>query len=442
MRLVADLNPGRESAGYFDFFVWGDHVWFVSGHDEGGKSVAALYRSDGSTAGTQRIKDIPWQERGSRFDNPFVFEDRLYFQGPNAGLGKGSRVWVTDGTEAGTRPISEDGKDVCDIYKPFLIGDRLVLSLHGDYEGHGLVALNLHTGKTETIAVPFDGWEDYTDGAMLKGAMLKLDLDGKAFWSIDGTRAGTKKLKLKGLPHFENDDGFHQLLSLPNGVLIIPNGSKRPIEFWHTDGKSVAKLAAFEWSMPALPFHWIGRVGDRALLLAEDMTRGCALWTSDGTAAGTAAIWESDPYKGAPFSQHQDRRATPVLARDRLYFTMDDGVHGMELWVTDGTKSGTHLVTDIALGDEDADIFDLFPLADGRALAQRKNAKSGTDLWITDGTEDGSLRLATFNRSTNVEAVLGGTILVVSESDQFGRELHALDVPALMPAGGSEAPPR
>ncbi|WP_395752201.1 hypothetical protein [Prosthecobacter sp.] len=440
LRLVADLNPGRESAGFFDFYVWGGQVWFVAGYDQGGKSVAGLYRSDGSTGGTKRIKDIPWQAQGSRFDNPFVFENRLYFQGPNAGLGKGSRVWVTDGTEAGTRPISEDGKDVCDIYKPFLIGDRLVLSLHGDYDGHGLVALNLHTGKTETLAVPFSGWEDYTDGAMLDGAMLKLDLDGKAFWSIDGTRAGMKKLEIKGLPSFEQDDGFHQLLALPNGVLMIPNGSRRPVELWHTDGKSASKLAAFEWSMPAIPSHWLGRVGDRAILLAEAATRRCALWASDGTAAGTSIIWDSDPYKDAAFSHTQNHRATPVLARDRLYFTMDDGKHGMELWVSDGTKSGTHLVTDIALGNEDADIFELFPLADGRALAQRKNGRSGTDLWITDGTDAGSLRLATFNRSTNVVAVLGGMILVVAESDAFGRELHALDVPALLPAGGSEAP--
>lgn len=442
LRLVADLNPGLESSGFFDFFVWGDRVWFVSGYDHGGKSVAALYRSDGSTEGTQRIKEMPWQERSSRFDNPFVFENRLYFQGPNAGLGHGSRVWVTDGTEAGTRPISEDGKDVCDIFKPFLIGYRLVLSLHGDYEGHGLVALDLHSGKTETIAVPFAGWEDYTDGAMLKGAMLKLDLDGKAFWRIDGTSAGMKKLELKGLPAFENDDGFHQLLSLPNGVLMIPNGSKRPIELWHTDGKSVSKLATFEWSTPALPSHWLGRLGNRALLLAEDSARHCALWTSDGTAAGTTVIRDSDPYKDAAFSHKLDRFVTPVLARDHLYFTMDDGVHGMELWITDGTKGGTHLVTDIALGIEDADIFKLFPLADGRALAQRRNAKSGTDLWITDGTDAGSLRLAVFNRSTDVVAVLGDMILVVAESDEFGRELHALDVPALLPAGGGEALPK
>jgi ELWxxDGT repeat protein len=41
------------------------------------------------------------------------------------------------------------------------------------------------------------------------------------------------------------------------------------------------------------------------------------------------------------------RQLTP--AGDHVFFTADDGVHGRELWVTDGTKNGTHLVKDILL---------------------------------------------------------------------------------------------
>ncbi len=431
LRLVADLNPGPEGSVLTGFFEWNGKIWFRAASTQGGKTVWSLYATDGSATGTQRIKDFPLIERGSFFENPFVYENRLYFQGPNAALGKGSRVWVTDGTEAGTQPISEDGKDVCDEYKPVLIGDRLVLSLHGEYDGHGLVALNLHTGATETIAVPFDGWEDYTDGAMLNGNLLKLDLNGKALWSIDGTRAGLKKLVLPGLPPFENDDSLNQFVSLPNGVLMLPYGEmKAPLELWQTDGKSVAKVAAW-WPDNRATKLWFGRVGDLGMMLAYDRTRRCGLWSSDGTVAGSKTLLDSDPYKDASFSFSAAPHPNPVVAGGRLYFLMDDGQHGLELWGSDGTKHGTHLVTDIALGNEDAEIFKLHPLADGRALFQRKNATLDTDVWITDGSEVGSRRLASLKRWPDVEAVLNGMLLMMSANDQLGTELHALDIPEL-----------
>jgi len=440
LRLVADLNPGLEGSYPRGFFVSDNRVWFSAYSSQNGKEVVSLYESDGSTAGTRHIKDFPLRDRESTFDNPFVFEDHLYFQGPNAALGKGSRVWVTDGTEAGTRPISEDGKDVCKHAQPFLIGDRLVLSLHGDYQGHGLVALNLHTGVTEALAVPFDGWGDYTDGVMLKGAMLKLDLEGTAFWSIDGTRAGLKKLALPRLPAFENDDARNQLLSLPNGVLMLPKGArKQPFEFWFTDGKSVAELETWSWSKSEAHPRWFGRVGDLGVMLVYDKSRRCGLWSSDGTAEGSKAIWDSNPYKDASFSLPLANHPSPVTVGGRLFFVMDVGEHGLELWCSDGTKDGTHLVIDIALGEEDAEIFRMIPMPDGRVAFQRKNAASGTDIWITDGTEQGSRKLADYNRSIDVVAVLKGMLLCEADSDQFGRELWALDLPERAPSDKPEA---
>src|SRR4029079_18252745 len=36
-----------------------------------------------------------------------------------------------------------------------------------------------------------------------------------------------------------------------------------------------------------------------------------------------------------------------VAVGDKVYFPADDGVHDRELWVSDGTSAGTHMVKDI-----------------------------------------------------------------------------------------------
>ncbi len=77
----------------------------------------------------------------------------------------------------------------------------------------------------------------------------------------------------------------------------------------------------------------------------DDGIHGLELWASDGTASGTGMVRDICPGAcGAVwFSSYLALAATP----DAVFFAANDGVHGLELWRTDGTATGTRLVRDI-----------------------------------------------------------------------------------------------
>src|SRR6185436_3274903 len=73
----------------------------------------------------------------------------------------------------------------------------------------------------------------------------------------------------------------------------------------------------------------------------NDGIHGTELWRSDGTRAGTKMVADVVPGPdGLP-----PQFLTP--APGGVYFSAADGIHGRELWWSDGTAAGTHMVVDL-----------------------------------------------------------------------------------------------
>ncbi len=72
------------------------------------------------------------------------------------------------------------------------------------------------------------------------------------------------------------------------------------------------------------------------------------------------------------------------------FFAAADADHGEELWVTDGTKEGTHMVKDINPGVTASDVQYLTRFNDKVVFSAIESNEKGYQLWISDGTEEGT----------------------------------------------------
>ena len=140
--------------------------------------------------------------------------------------------------------------------------------------------------------------------------------------------------------------------------------------------------------------------GERVFFSANDGTHGRELWVSDGTAAGTRLV--KDIRRGATGSQPD----TLTRVGTRVYFTANDGSHGRELWVSDGTRAGTRMVNDLTKGSKGSWTLGIIGVGD---TAYFDIVYDG--LYRTDGTANGTRRVRGFSGAGLRHAVAKGTSL-------------------------------
>jgi ELWxxDGT repeat protein len=124
------------------------------------------------------------------------------------------------------------------------------------------------------------------------------------------------------------------------------------------------------------------------------------LWKTDGTSAGTVLL-----NMVSPLGPHITPGAGPLSAKHYpkgastkglFFFAADDGVHGYELWRSDGTTAGTNMVKDIYQGDTSSNPENIIVASDlvFFTISVDDCYSSPCELWRSDGTPDGTFFLA------------------------------------------------
>jgi ELWxxDGT repeat protein len=221
---------------------------------------------------------------------------------------------------------------------------------------------------------------DYNGNSVVGGRVFFANADadhGLEPWVSDGTPEGTVLLRdLASGPESSDPYGFTSFGRL---VVFEAWDLDHGRELWVSDGtrEGTVLLADIrpgpESSFPSL----LPATSTRAFFVAD------GLWATDGTPAGTTKLLENEAV-GCCAATTLD---------DRLFIATDDGEHGWELWFSDGTEAGTHLLKDVEPGPTSSNPFRLHS-ASGRIFFSTDSDFSdnhwGDELWVSDGTPEGT----------------------------------------------------
>jgi ELWxxDGT repeat protein len=426
---------GRLTASSFDASSRevSDHglLYFTANNGHGG----GLYRSDGTAAGTQLVRAFTaWD--ASVPHELIVSHGSLFFNGDDGTEARG--LWKTDGTAAGTVLV----KDV-----------RFGLTLAGSV---AVIDPDL-TDVNGTLY--FEATPQGTDG----GAVL---------WKSDGTAAGTPSVRVMYAGGTNGEGSLSELTNV-NGTLyfVASDPGNASAAVWKSNGTAAGTTFVFSGFsfnhltavsgallftynnvlyktapasqgatplMPSMSSHFVSpdphptplpTIGGIVYFNASYATLGNQLWRSDGTLSGTRMVTTINPPQS--FSGLGFNPTDLTVFNGALYFAADDGTHGVELWQSNGTAAGTVMVKDIdpgAIGSSPSSLT----VFNGALCFAANDGTHGAELWTTNGTTAGTRIVKDIDPGAAGSApflltVLNGRLYFAADDGLHGSELWSSD---------------
>ncbi|HVX25881.1 MAG TPA: ELWxxDGT repeat protein, partial [Parafilimonas sp.] len=354
-----------------------------------------LWTSDGTKAGTIQLTTINtgnyW---GCTPFNLTAVNGLLYF-----GLddGTGDRLYVSDGTIAGTQPV----KNAADFYLirnniPFTVRyNNIFFGINTSDNNGELCKLNATGNKIEVVK--FLGYGNDPDNITnVNNTIFFTAWNGSDYslFKTDGTDAGTVLVK-DANPGGTN--WYTNFTAAKNKLLYSYFDDTNGFELWESDGTEAGTNIVKDIypGIYSCSSNNLTYVNGFILFGANDGINGQELWKSDGTAAGTfllkninnTATSSSDPFSANGYNTYGLQGI--VSPSNQLLFNATNVQYGNdELFTSDGTAAGTHLVKDINTGSDGSYPQYFVNLNSKTYFIAELNGF--TRIWQTDGTNAGT----------------------------------------------------
>lgn len=326
-----------------------------------------------------------------------TIDDTIYFLGyQETGTGTNDysiNLWQLEGSPPLATHLSYVGRSGTAIFEQ--MGNTLVVAALNNNDREQLLLVDLTTNAINDVQL----WELYQDipGATASffgytlvnnqiyfGARVTINnvLDRYELWKTDGTPPGTTLLKSS-----QNLTDFAELNNALLFQALSEDGTSG--ELWRSDG-TVAGTQLIKADIdPIIETDYTLVDNNLLYFIANDGEHGFELWVSNGTSDGTQMLCDIYPGSTSSFSSLEPRF---WKMGDTVYFVANDGTHGDEVWITDGTPGGTQLLLDIAPGTASGIANyrknPYFTEVNSTLHFVANDGTHGAELWQTTGSAD------------------------------------------------------
>ncbi|MEO7795343.1 MAG: hypothetical protein ABIV06_11280 [Thermoanaerobaculia bacterium] len=404
-----------------------------------------LFASDGTAAGTFRLADTCPGECSGDPSEVVTTGDGILFTAFDENHRR--QLWRTDGTAAGTRKISSELHITSSEYYSERYFESAPVRngwIFGANDGaHGFEPWFASEDSSHLIAdlkldtAGIDIWDQRArDSDLAFSTRTDFEYGDYGVYYSDATEVGTVEVARThscscGLvcstpppAIFASRVGF-----LFEDTDECQSGSLRS---WNRSSGEVLRL--FATDHPTRPGSFQpASVGDELFVFVSEGETSTSIWSTDGTELGTSRLLSADSRidlvsntsvfggllvtRGEPaggnslgvfdleshelrilqqFSAGEYWLHPPTAVGTAIYFPIHRDNEPEEIWVSDGSLTGTRRLVELASEYSlNSSFFDL----NGVAIFASSDVETGLSLWASDGTPEGTQTIATIARS-------------------------------------------